>query len=181
MVRPAAVSPFVWLRLAVLLGAATSMRIEFGDPARPDVCALLEEHLRSMHASFPSESVHALDVSRLRNPDITSAVRVKRAEHVKGRAIDRLRVLALDASGARRGAPGRLSGVVQHASVPRALFGSAGLPMITVPTASAMVTVTAQGGVWFHLVGGRKRADAPAQEQRNDSHRSCSPAAAGRP
>jgi len=47
------------------------MRIDIDDPARDDVLALLEEHLRSMHELSPPESVHALDVSRLKNPDIT--------------------------------------------------------------------------------------------------------------
>jgi len=48
-----------------------SMRIEIDDPARPDVHALLEEHLRSMYELSPPESVHALDVTRLKGPDIT--------------------------------------------------------------------------------------------------------------
>ena len=47
------------------------MRIEIDDPARPDVFALLDEHLRNMHELSPPESVHALDVSRLRRSDIT--------------------------------------------------------------------------------------------------------------
>jgi putative acetyltransferase len=47
------------------------MRIQVDDPARDDVLALLEEHLRNMHALSPPESVHALDVSRLKSPDIT--------------------------------------------------------------------------------------------------------------
>ncbi len=47
------------------------MRIDLDDPARPDVFALLEEHLRSMHELSPPESVHALDVSRLQSYDIT--------------------------------------------------------------------------------------------------------------
>lgn len=46
------------------------MRIEIDDPARPDVRALLEEHLRDMHALSPPESVHALDVAKLQRPDI---------------------------------------------------------------------------------------------------------------
>lgn len=50
---------------------APVMQIEVDDPARVDVCALLEEHLRSMHALSPPESVHALDVSRLKAVDIT--------------------------------------------------------------------------------------------------------------
>lgn len=36
----------------------------------PDVVALLEEHLRDMHATSPAESVHALDVTRLKKPGI---------------------------------------------------------------------------------------------------------------
>lgn len=47
------------------------MRIEVDDPARADVTALLEEHLRNMRALSPPESVHALDVSKLKRPDIT--------------------------------------------------------------------------------------------------------------
>ena len=47
------------------------MQIEIDDPARPDVLALLEEHLRHMHELSPPESVHALDVSGLKGPDIT--------------------------------------------------------------------------------------------------------------
>lgn len=47
------------------------MRVELDDPARPDVLALLEEHLRNMHELSPPESVHALDLVRLKSPDIT--------------------------------------------------------------------------------------------------------------
>lgn len=47
------------------------MRIERDDPSRPDVRALLEEHLRNMHELSPPESVHALDVDRLKAPGIT--------------------------------------------------------------------------------------------------------------
>ncbi len=47
------------------------MTIAIDDPARPDVRALLEEHLRHMHTLSPPESVHALDVSALKRPDIT--------------------------------------------------------------------------------------------------------------
>ncbi len=41
------------------------------DPARPDVTALLREHLADMVATSPPESVHALDVEALRAPSIT--------------------------------------------------------------------------------------------------------------
>jgi putative acetyltransferase len=47
------------------------MQILPDDPARPDVYALLEEHLRHMHELSPPESVHALDVARLKGPDIS--------------------------------------------------------------------------------------------------------------
>jgi putative acetyltransferase len=47
------------------------MRIEADDPARADVTALLEEHLRNMRALSPPESVHALDVGKLKRSDIT--------------------------------------------------------------------------------------------------------------
>ena len=47
------------------------MRIDVDDPARPDVTALLTEHLADMRATSPPESVHALDVEALRRPGIT--------------------------------------------------------------------------------------------------------------
>jgi putative acetyltransferase len=47
------------------------MRIEIDDPEAPDVKALLEEHLRSMYELSPPESVHALEVGRLKADDIT--------------------------------------------------------------------------------------------------------------
>jgi putative acetyltransferase len=47
------------------------MQIETDDLSRPAVQALLEEHLRNMHELSPPESVHALDLAKLRHPDIT--------------------------------------------------------------------------------------------------------------
>lgn len=47
------------------------MKIELDDLCRPAIHALLEEHLRSMHALGPPESVHALDLEKLRAPGIT--------------------------------------------------------------------------------------------------------------
>lgn len=47
------------------------MLIALDDPARDDVRALLEEHLNDMHALSPRESVHALDVGRLKVAGIT--------------------------------------------------------------------------------------------------------------
>jgi putative acetyltransferase len=47
------------------------MRIEVDDLRRPEIHALLDEHVRNMRAISPPESVHALDLDRLRTPDIT--------------------------------------------------------------------------------------------------------------
>ena len=47
------------------------MRIELDDLSRPEIHALLSEHLRNMYALSPPESVHALDLGRLRSPEIT--------------------------------------------------------------------------------------------------------------
>lgn len=47
------------------------MRIERDDPLRPDVVSLLEAHLKQMHELSPPGSVHALDVHRLKAPDMT--------------------------------------------------------------------------------------------------------------
>jgi putative acetyltransferase len=47
------------------------MKIEVDDLSRPEIHALLNEHLRSMHAMSPPESVHALDMAKLRAPEIT--------------------------------------------------------------------------------------------------------------
>ena len=47
------------------------MNIEVDDLSRPQVHALLEEHLDNMYALSPPESVHALDVSKLMSPDVT--------------------------------------------------------------------------------------------------------------
>jgi putative acetyltransferase len=38
-----------------------ALHAERDDPRRPDVVALLAEHLADMHATSPAESVHALD------------------------------------------------------------------------------------------------------------------------
>ena len=46
------------------------MRIERDDLTRPKVHALLQEHLDNMFELSPAESVHALDLSKLRRPEI---------------------------------------------------------------------------------------------------------------
>ena len=47
------------------------MRIEIDDLTRPEIHALLNEHLQNMYELSPPESVHALDIERLRKPEIT--------------------------------------------------------------------------------------------------------------
>ena len=47
------------------------MRIEVDDLTREPVIALLQEHLANMYEWSPPESVHALDLARLRVPEIT--------------------------------------------------------------------------------------------------------------
>ena len=46
------------------------MRIEVDDLSRPAVHALLNEHLRNMYELSPPDSVHALDLSKLKKPNI---------------------------------------------------------------------------------------------------------------
>ena len=47
------------------------MNIEIDDLSRPAIHALLQEHLHSMRALSPPDSVHALDLQALRQSDIT--------------------------------------------------------------------------------------------------------------
>jgi putative acetyltransferase len=47
------------------------MMIRIDDLSGPEVAALLTEHLRCMHENSPPESVHALDLEKLRKPEIT--------------------------------------------------------------------------------------------------------------
>lgn len=47
------------------------MRIRLDDLRGPEIALLLQEHLREMYDTSPPESVHALDLDRLREPDIS--------------------------------------------------------------------------------------------------------------
>ena len=47
------------------------MQIEIDDLSRPQVIALLSENLANMHELSPPEQVFALDLARLRAPDIS--------------------------------------------------------------------------------------------------------------
>jgi putative acetyltransferase len=46
------------------------LRFELDDLTRPEIIALLEEHVEDMYAVSPPESVHALDLAGLRVPEI---------------------------------------------------------------------------------------------------------------
>lgn len=48
-----------------------TFRIEVDDVTRPEVLALLEEHLRNMHELSPPDQVFAFDAAKLRSPDVT--------------------------------------------------------------------------------------------------------------
>ncbi|WP_339723505.1 GNAT family N-acetyltransferase [uncultured Paraglaciecola sp.] len=47
------------------------MQIQIDDLTHPKVVELLQQHLDDMYATSPAESVHALDLEKLRQPDIT--------------------------------------------------------------------------------------------------------------
>lgn len=49
----------------------TVMQIRLDELRGPEIAALLQQHLRDMHATSPPESVHALDLDGLRQPDIS--------------------------------------------------------------------------------------------------------------
>jgi len=47
------------------------MQIRIDDLQGPEIAALLEDHLHSMTLHSPPESIHALDLDKLRKPEIT--------------------------------------------------------------------------------------------------------------
>ena len=47
------------------------MNIEVDNLERAEVIALLEEHLQDMYSTSPPESVHALDLDKLKAPEVT--------------------------------------------------------------------------------------------------------------
>jgi hypothetical protein len=62
------------------------MHIEIDDLTRPAMHALLNEHLQHMRELSPPESVHALDLAKLRQPDITFWTSTARSRHAFGSA-----------------------------------------------------------------------------------------------
>ena len=63
--------PGVWTMLGMPDARPLDMQIEIEDLSRPDVHALLHEHLADMREQSPPEDVHALDVEGLRDASIT--------------------------------------------------------------------------------------------------------------
>jgi len=49
---------------------AVQLHIRVDDLSDPRIADFLEAHLRDMRATSPPESVHALDLSKLRHPDV---------------------------------------------------------------------------------------------------------------
>jgi putative acetyltransferase len=47
------------------------MRIVVDDLSGPEIAALIGEHLRDMHLQSPPESIHALGLEKLRQPNVT--------------------------------------------------------------------------------------------------------------
>lgn len=47
------------------------LKIKIDDLTHPKVAELLQEHLDDMYATSPAESVHALDLEKLRQPNIS--------------------------------------------------------------------------------------------------------------
>ncbi|MFC3381987.1 GNAT family N-acetyltransferase [Couchioplanes azureus] len=52
-------------------GSAAELRIEVDDLGREEVRRLIADHLADMHATSPAESVHALDLTELRAPEVS--------------------------------------------------------------------------------------------------------------
>ncbi|RYF38555.1 MAG: GNAT family N-acetyltransferase, partial [Comamonadaceae bacterium] len=47
-----------------------ALQIRLDDLSDPRIEAFMQEHLQDMHATSPPESVHALDMDQLRQPEI---------------------------------------------------------------------------------------------------------------
>ncbi|QYX65099.1 GNAT family N-acetyltransferase [Shewanella putrefaciens] len=58
------------MRTTIRLTMKATMKITLDDLKGPEIAALLQEHLDDMWATSPPESVHALDLDGLRQPNI---------------------------------------------------------------------------------------------------------------
>lgn len=50
---------------------SVALEFEVDDLSRAEVHALIRRHLAGMHENSPPDSVHALDIDKLRRPDVT--------------------------------------------------------------------------------------------------------------
>ena len=90
------------------------MKIILDDLSSGDVIQLLEEHLADMYATSPPESVHALDVERLKSPNITF-FSAWLNEHLQGcLAINKLSDSHLELKSMRTATQARNSGVASQ-------------------------------------------------------------------
>lgn len=53
------------------MSTETDLLIRLDDLSDPRIAAFMEEHLQDMRATSPPESVHALDMNKLRQPEIS--------------------------------------------------------------------------------------------------------------
>lgn len=120
--------------------------IQPDDPHRPDVLALLDEHLADMHAESPPESVHALDPSTLARPGLTFWT----ARTVDGSLLGCVALKELDASG------GELKSMRTAAAARGRGVGGAML-------AHVVAEATARGYRTLHLETGTQDYFAPAR------------------
>ena len=65
------VSPQLSLPLPSRDEADVSMEVRIDDLHGPEIAALLQEHLDDMKRHSPPQSIHALDLEKLRRPEIT--------------------------------------------------------------------------------------------------------------
>ncbi len=87
------------------------MQIEIDDLSRTQVHALLREHMQSMLALSPAESVHALDLERLRRPEITFWSAWDGRELLGCGALKELNALEGEVKSMRTSSPHRRKGV----------------------------------------------------------------------
>src|SRR6476646_10547967 len=90
------------------------MKIEIDDLSRPEIQALLNEHLQSMYELSPPESRHALDLEQLRQPDITFWTVWDGAELLGCGALKELSADHGEIKSMRTATPHRRKGVAAH-------------------------------------------------------------------
>jgi putative acetyltransferase len=91
-----------------------SMKIKIDDLKGPEIAALLEEHLQSMFLHSPPESVHALDIEALRQPEITFWTVWENGELLGCGALKELDSQHAEIKSMRTSSPHLRKGVGQH-------------------------------------------------------------------